>query len=259
MSVRFGSVVSCGVLGWAAGAFAGESVTVKVTPDPKACTVVHLPRWKRAADPDWMDAITVCDYDFRSRDGGILVGAYCQPLRYGERIYSPSKYAVSFGSGRVRKATDTEWNLADPYVNFRVTANYAGHEFAPHQKLIYQGKVFPRTGLTWPLADAISHVSHDGDFLAVNSWDGMMLSNGDDNPLMARAYMDGTYYVDIYETDSAQRALAIQGHFHGIDPYYMFYKSAWISKRYFVLPLDWQQKLRNFVICDVARAAESLK
>ncbi len=238
-----------------------ESVTVNVAPDPKACTIVHLPSWKKPVMPSWTHSDWLggmrCDLDFRSFDGGVLVGASCRPEPKLEQVYSPSKYAVYFGTGRVRKATEDEWNHADPYLNFRVTANRLGYNFKPDQKLIYQGKEFAKTGAKWPFAFGISHVSQDGSFLAVNSWDGIQASNGDDSPILGREYLDGQYFVDVYNVASGRRILAIDGHFHGVGPDEMFRNSAWISKRYFVLPLDWTNKLRNFVICDVERASRS--
>ena len=239
-------------------AMQAAKVTIKIAPMRRACTVVHLPGWKKPAlgpDTDWGHAME-CDYDFRSVDGGVLVGAYCRPLPDEKPVYSPSKYAVYFGSGRVRKATAREWTNADPYLLFRVTANDPGIHFQPQQKLVYQGKEFPKTGANWPFPFGISHVSPDGKSLNVNSWDGTISSNGDD--VWGKDYLDGHYYVDIYDIPSQQRLLAIQGEFHGVDPYFMFRDSAWLSKRYFMLPLDWQNQLRRFVICDVQRASHAV-
>jgi len=255
--VRFRAAVF--VLVWAIPAFPAKSVTVKITPDPKACTIVHLPKWKRAAGPDWMTPTADCEYDFRSSEDGFLVGLHCRPEFKDNQLYSPSKYAVSFGSGRVRKATDSEWNLAGPYLAFRLSTQ----EHWPienYKPLVYRGRVFRKSGLTWPGESDIrlcSRLSPEGDFLAVNSWDGTIQFGGGLFDLSIHQYVDGFYYVDIYNSDSARRVLLIQGHFHDVDPTDMFRKSAWISKRYFVLPLDFENKMRNFVICDVAHAAES--
>ncbi|HEY3936472.1 MAG TPA: hypothetical protein VGL97_03540 [Bryobacteraceae bacterium] len=101
-------------------------------------------------------------------------------------------------------------------------------------------------------------ISQDGSFLAVNSWDGIIAIS---EPLMfGRRQFDGHYYVDIYNVDSGQKALAVSGEFHGVDPHIFFEKSAWISKYYFVLPLDGELVHRRFIICDVevSRPAQPL-
>ncbi len=236
-----------------------DKVTVEISPNPTVCTVVHLPKWKAPAmprDEDWPDGLN-CDYDFRSLDGGLLVGLWCHRFDPNPRIYSPTKYAVLFGSGKVRNATDQEWDQADPYLNFRVTANNPGRGLKPDQKLFYLGKDFPKTGSKWPLSMEISRVSQDGSFLAVNSWDGIV-EGCDLNELCWGETIRGRYFVDIYNVTSVQLVLHIGGEFHGIDPDSMFRDSAWISKSYFVLPLDWENRFRQFIVCDVRRAAAEL-
>ncbi len=234
-----------------------ERVTVNVAPDPKACTAVHLPKWKESAMPPgdlpWGEAMP-CDIGFRSFDGGVLAGASCRPGRSKAPVYSPSKYAVYFGTGRVRKATDDEWDHADPYLNFRDSAFPDGRNTTHDLRLVFKGKELPKTGSEWPLDTMTSsRLSPARDYVAVNSWDGRIAYP---EPLMfGRSDLNGHYYVDIYNVASGQRVLAISGEFHGVDPYHFFEESAWISKRYFVLPLDEGRPMRQFVICYIQRAS----
>lgn len=164
-----------------------ERLTVNVAPDPKACAVVHLPKWKKpvmpAGDLPWGDPME-CDYDFRSStEGALVVSAYCRPGRFDKPVYSPNKYVVSFGSGRIRRATEDEWNHADPYLAFRVSSLKTNRRIENYEPLVYQGKQFPKGGLTWPLdRQSSSRLSQDGSFLAVNSWDGTVSRNGYDLP-----------------------------------------------------------------------------
>ena len=108
-----------------------EKVTVKITPDPKACTVVHLPSWTVPKLPStWMAGSwpyeSVCDFRFRSSNDGVLVGVFCQKASGEEQIYSPDKYAISVKNGTVRKASDSEWDQATSYPNFRISAQNFG-------------------------------------------------------------------------------------------------------------------------------------
>ncbi len=75
--------------------------------------------------------------------------------------------------------------------------------------------------------------------------------------MFGRTDLNGHYYVDLYNVASGERVLAIQGEFHGVDPHHFFDKSAWISKRHFVLPLDDKNPRRRFIICDVQRASST--
>jgi hypothetical protein len=234
-----------------------ETVTVEVTPNRKACTVVNMPRWKvpvmTPGEGPWGENARFgfqCDLDFRSSDGGIQVGSYCQPGRFTGRVYSPSRYAISFGSGRIRRAAESEWDHADPYLNFRespVNPIYALKDDAP---IPYQGKPFAKTGSKWcEYPQFAGDVSQDGSLLAVNSWDGIIAVP--ELLMPGRRQFDGHYYVDLYDVASGHRILTVKGEFHGVNPHDLFIKSAWISKHYFVLPLDGETAHRRFVICDV--------
>jgi hypothetical protein len=232
---------------------AGENVSVKITPDPEVCTVIHFPRWKEPRVPISFNWGPDMDYDLRSAAGGILAGVFCRYGGSGVPVYSPSKYAVSFGSRQVRKVTETEWEHSDSYLRFRVDANSHDHwPYPDSTKLVYLSKEYPKSGSKWPISLNFSRLSQDGRFLAVNSWDGVAYS-ADEGSLFGKDHFDGNYYVDIYDVASAQRILLVQGEFHGVQPEDMFSRSAWISKSLYVLPLDWQHKLRKFVICDIQR------
>jgi hypothetical protein len=67
-------------------------------------------------------------------------------------------------------------------------------------------------------------------------------------------HIEGHYYAEIYDTGTAALVLSLSGHFHGVDPLDLFRRSAWISTRYYVLPLD-SDSLDRFVLCDVPLTA----
>lgn len=225
-------------------------ITFQATLHPEACTEVHVPGWKDPGnfpEPYYWLSEEKCDLDFSGVDGGVVVKTFCLPLNEKQgRFYSPSIYAVDLPSGRVRKATETEWEHADPYLTFR--DRRLGNALPKDRPLTYQGKEFAKTGAKWPVGYART-ISQDGSFLSVNSWDG---SNWESEINWNRD-VNGHYYVDIYNVASGQRLLALQGEFHDVDPWEMLDSGAWISKYYYVLQLD-RHKLKRFVICDVRRA-----
>ena len=95
-------------------------------------------------------------------------------------------------------------------------------------------------------------------YLAVNGWDGDVNAGGDLADIFNGGHIEGNYYVEIYDVGSATLALSLTGRFKGIDPGDFFQLSAWISKRYYLLPLN-TLNLNRFVLCDVQQAATRAK
>jgi hypothetical protein len=231
-----------------------------------ACKEIRLPDWEPPPDlpgpRGWgallMDAPLTSDLDFRSGDGGVLVGLLVVPNypNAGPRPYSPAKYRIDPATGRIRKATEGEWDRAEPFFVYRDSTLPAGLDMNPEKHLIYKGKEFVRRGAQWPLpSEDAARLSPDGSFLAVNSWDGEMKICPELAPLGCRDRIQGTYYVEIYDAASASLILSLSGQFQGVEPLALFLRSAWASKNFYFLPLD-TVKMNRFVFCDVEKAAK---
>jgi hypothetical protein len=196
------------------------------------------------------------DLDFRAVAGGMLVGFFVLPLVPGENgvpkreppAYSPDKYRIDFATGRVKKATESEWNAAKSYVVFRDSA-WRKYDTTPEGRLRYEGKLFSRNGTQWPRWAAPGRVSVNGGSLAVYGWDGEIRIASEYDLLFKQNRIKGTYYVDIYDGNSGARALYLSGSFDGVPPDDLFGRSAWISTHYYFLPLD-TQNMNRFVLCD---------
>jgi hypothetical protein len=164
-------------------------------------------------------------------------------------VFSPDKYAINLATGKVRKATEVEWDNADAYVSYRDSTMQAGHVMTPNDQLIYKGREFRRAGAKWPmLSEYGARLSQDGSYLAVNSWDGESLGGGD--MVSSHPLDDGNYYVNVYDTSSGVQVFALKGHFHDLVPDDLFWRSVWISKRCYILILD-TERMTRFVYCDV--------
>jgi len=236
-------------------------VTIHITPYPKACAVASLPRWRginmRFSIGNHLNC-QGCDYTFRAINGGVLAGLHCDCRLSQKPGDSIEKYAISLDTKKVRRATQSEWDQADPYLTFRVGADSLGRSLEAGQKVKYKGREFDKSGSKWPQGQDPSLVSANGNFLAVNSWDGVLayVENGGLLPFY-RDHLDGHYYVDFYNVSSGQHLLTLQGEFHGVDPQELFDKSGWISKSYYLLPLD-EKGMRRFVLCDLRQVPEAV-
>ena len=249
-----------------ATALLAGSVTVSLGNARNACTVINLPHWKPAPIPppshDWTYVLVtlpdLADWDFRQFDGGILVGLFARgkDSQPEPRYYSPDKYAVSLPRGKVQKAAESQWEGAEPYVIVRDAKLPRGTALRPNSPLILDGDVYQPRGPKWPEGGTIdaARVSSDAGFRAVNSWDGEEVGGGDLSfPGGERS--DGNYYVDIYDNTTKRLALSLTGHFHNVTVDNLFYRSAWISNRFYLFPLN--EKANRFVLCDMERLASA--
>jgi len=232
-------------------------VTLKVAPPTKSCMDVSVPRWKDPHVPSspwlkWHD----CDYEFRGIGQGVVVGLYCGRWPKEKRVDSLEKYVVSLGTKKVRRATQNEWDHADPYPTSRVGPDLLRWNTNDNQPLEFGGKKFNKTGSRWShyMANP-SLISPTGNFLAVSSWDGIV-AYPQPPGIFQRDHLDGHYYVDLYNVASGQHLLTLQGKFHGVDPDSIFSTGAWISRDYYFLSLD-PEHLRRFVLCDAPQVSNT--
>ena len=134
--------------------------------------------------------------------------------------------------------------------------------------VVYQGPPMPRSGPKWegtggnggPLRTLFTATSNRA---AVNSWDGVDITYSflDPTSLFQRNKVQGSYWIDIYETATAKPLVRIQGSFSGAEPYeFQEHRAGWYSDRYYVLPVGhaadtYHFNLRRLLICDVDAAS----
>jgi hypothetical protein len=237
-----------------------ESITISLDGAKGACKEISLPKWPPPISPlppnvDWQLLVlsppATSDLGFReAQGGGLLVSLFVTfpgILRDLPPMYSRARYRIDLGTGRAQAASESEWGSAKPYSTLRSSTRRAGIVTKPEDHLVYKGRDFSRRGTHWPLlSESAARLSPDGALLAVYGWDGVI----------TRGPKDGNYYVDIYRTADGTLAMSLNGHFQGVDPYLSFWVSAWISKSYYVLPLD-TENMNRFVLCDVQAAANA--
>jgi hypothetical protein len=250
-----------------AGSLRGERVTVEVSVGTKACTVVNFPhRWRlpKVLPPDFeslheYDLGGSSRFEFRSLEGTeseALVSVYFQE-RGTSKLFSTDRYAFRIsGRPHVRRATEREWEQAGPLLPFHFPASERYEDVPDQFKLNYKDKPFAKTGQHWLGSmgggtSEASRLSADARFLAVNSWSGVDLPGPPLGEWWPGSNMHGQYFVDVYETDHGLKRIAIKGEFHGTGPSDFAIRSFWLSKSFFVLPLN--TKMTKLLFCDVRK------
>jgi len=252
-----------------ATALLAGSVTVSLGDARNACTVISLPHWKPASLPpsspstDWTYVLValpaLSDWDFRQFEDGVLIGLFARAKAFQPepRYYSPGRYAVSLPSGKVQKEAESQWASAEPYAIVRDSKLPRGPELSPKSPLILDGETYRPRGPKWPEGSGTldaARVSLDGQFRALNSWDGEE-GGGGDLSFPGGGHNEGSYYVDIYDSTSRRLVLALRGHFQGTPVSNLFHKSTWISSRFYLFPLN--EEANRFVLCDMERIASA--
>jgi hypothetical protein len=250
-----------------AGSLRGERVTVEVAVGAKACSVVNFPhRWRlpKVLPPDFESMYEYAlggssRFEFRSPEGTeseALVSVYFQE-RGTSQLFSTDRYAFRMsGRPHVRQASEREWEIAGPMLPFHFSASERYEEVPDKFMLKYKGRAFAKTGEHWLGSmgggtSEASRLSADARFLAVNSWSGVDLPGPALGEWWGGSNMHGQYFVDVYETDTGLKRIAIKGWFHGIGPSDFVIRSFWLGKSFFVLPLN--TKMTKLLFCDVRK------
>jgi hypothetical protein len=100
------------------------------------------------------------------------------------------------------------------------------------------------------------HLSRDGRYLALNSWDGRTkIAYGPWDRSHYPVPVAREIFTDIYDAQTGASVFTVSAHVRGsVNFDSLFSLSTWVSSRYFVFPLD-SDRLNRFVICDVERVS----
>jgi hypothetical protein len=183
------------------------------------------------------------------------MGVYCVettgkweiPIKYGVDLTRPKQ---------VFQVTQSAWGSA---VAIKVELWKQASAPLSSEGISYAGHMLKKSGPQWrsPNLDA-ALISPAEKRIALNSLEGGVGYPGPFEPGRIRA--EGKYWIDIYELLTGQRALIIQGTFHGgadADPGLFQGRAFWLTDRYYVLPLE-PHGMRRLLICDVDEAMSKL-
>jgi hypothetical protein len=163
------------------------------------------------------------------------------------RDYSPNKFWVNLRSGKVRRATEAEWDSGVVVPQSRQPKSV----FLPpktEEGVLFQDRLFQKSGPQWPLITfEYARISPDEKWIAVQSWEGQDYGNGD---IIAPQGGHGKFFVDLYEVLSGRKFVAIAGleraTLEADEPLGLTF---WLESRYFILQLG--SHLERMLACQV--------
>jgi hypothetical protein len=164
----------------------GQSASAKVVAGAEHCREIHVPGgWKPTKGMQKGQQNHFARFDFGSpyefRKTAAITQEYLVAAVDGgfspPRDYSPNKFWVNLRSGKVREATRAEWDsgvlvrqsspVRGPFFETQTEENVRSEE-----GVLFQGKLFRKSGPQWPLPGQHARISPDEKWIAVQSWAG---------------------------------------------------------------------------------------
>lgn len=233
----------------------GEILNVTLTPALRQyCHVVRFPQgWKIQAFDNIGEpltiGLTVSDYEFRIEgllSTWFLVGAFT-PGVTDHHYDATNHYRVNLSdpTAPVLPASVEDWKaaaivpLARKFQAFGTLRN--------DQQIVFNGFRFTKSGTWWSGPSSVSRLSPDSKWLAVQS-----ISNGGTSKITLRSMYK--VYLDVFSADTGEKALTIVGSYsgYGDDPDGSLGTAAWLTERYFVVPLG--EHRDRCLVCEFAAA-----
>lgn len=254
-----------------------ERYTARLERGSKHCFEVSFPKWQAPDDyPAWHRQLSLQSsprsslghFEFRSVEGvedEVLVSAFVVGEIDGQRHPSRSYYAFRLNQrGKARPIDFDEWNRGSPLAQIR----HAGPGPSPaapvtdfrltESGLVHKEKVLRKSGPKWSLISSTPiRVSFGGRYVALFSYDGNV--DADDpfdfslGALLRGNPIKGSYFVDVYNTESGRRPVAIRGSFQGSPAHDIQETSFWLKRHHYVLPLS-IHGMNKILVCDVSAA-----
>jgi hypothetical protein len=243
---------------------AGDHLDVKVSAAMREyCHIVQFPQgW---TSPIWDERGTylgreIRDYEFRVR--GLL----------GTRFLVAGR--LDFGTertqdGRLYTANKYEVDLSDPKAPVRPTSNetwISGTIMSLTRKRPFvvpggrekpielHGFLFTKSGQRWARRDSL--LSPDRRWLVLQSWTGPAAAPcGSFNICFEwRLFFGykGKIFFDIFNADNGKKLLTTYGRYDTPDPDAVFGRTAWMTERYFIVPMG--RHLERCLVCEFGRS-----
>ena len=175
-----------------------------------------------------------------------LVGKYYTANIYGADFSDPKAIA--------QPATEEEWKTATVVSIPRDTSTSGARVKDRRSKYAeLEGRQFMRSGDAWGSA----RLSPGRAVLVVESWSGTLTRcGGSDVPGGLTPCVDfggsrGKLFFDVYNADTGKKAITLTAKFTHILPEEAFGKTAWVTERYFIIPLD--EKRERCLVCGFGR------
>jgi hypothetical protein len=235
-----------------------DSIDLKLPPAAKErCHVVRFPRrWKlpRADTPQEFEGFNYYPTDYEFRVEGLLgttflVGAFT-PVTSHLRYDATNRYRVNLSdpTTTVQPASRADWDNAAVVPLYRKSVLPIVFGTGPqpdHAK--FNGFQFERTGTLWT-GDSGSRLSPDSSWLVLQSTASRKVRF---------PWVDYLVFYDVFNAVTGRKLFTIQGKYSGVgdDPWTCLLKTAWLTERYFIIPLGKHRE--RCVVCEFVARSES--
>jgi hypothetical protein len=198
--------------------------------------------------------------DFEFRVSGLLGTKFLirgVERKFEKKYYTTNLYEVDFSDPTAvpQPASEVEWSSATV---ISVPDNFFAGGITVVDKLSkhpgFKGLDSMRSGDKWSLS--AKRASPDLSLLVLQSWRGTLASGGSDVPLGFSVGLNfsrnhGKLFFDVYSVDIAKKLITITASFNTITPDEAFGKTAWVTERYFLIPLS--ERRERCLVCEFGR------
>jgi hypothetical protein len=235
---------------WAAGA-----VDVSITPALREyCHTIRFPKGWGAIEPisnDSFPPIWGYEGQYEFRVPSLLETRFLvRGLEPGTKHYTANVYEVDLSDARAiaRSVTEQAWDSGTPVP---ITRNEAipFYPLKNDQTFGFRGLQLVKTGSMW--GRQLSRMSPDQTWLVLLSASGKAAST-EDLPLgHVSGTSRGNLFYDVFNADTGKKVLTIRAAYNGIDPGQALIQAAWVTERYFIVPLGDHRE--RCLVCDFGR------
>ena len=199
------------------------------------------------------------DYEFRALGSRFLVRALVRDL--GKPIYAGNLYEVDLSDPRdlARSASEENWNSATAIPSPRGGDSpwLAVGRLALAKSASFESRQFAKSGNKWAIQGYEMRVSPDRTLLILQSWSGKLVGNGvganGELPGIPLGFgrNHGKLFFDVFNATTGTKLITVTASFVDIQPEEAFAKTAWVTARYFVVPLaDTRERC---LVCEFGR------
>jgi hypothetical protein len=127
-----------------------------------------------------------------------------------------------------------------------------GPELGPDEQAEFRGMHFSKTGGGWTYSDDTARLSPDQAWLVLQSYTGTVADNDEIPDLTSlrslfRRY-HGRVFCDVFNADTGRKLLTINGSYSTGYPNAPLHKTAWVTERYFIVPLG--EDCERCLVCE---------
>lgn len=232
-----------------------DSIELKLPPEVRErCHIVRFPRgWRIPPIENYGQRVGI-DYrsEYEFRVSGLLgtrflVGTYTAGIN--SRYYSANHYRVDLSdpTAHVATADPAEWDAAFvvPLSRKEILSTFGPGK--PPNNVEFNGFPFTRSG-SWEAAFSWSRLSPDSSWLVLHSVS---------DEKVHFPWVDYSVFFDTFNARTGTKLFTLKGKYSGVGdaPFDVMERAAWLTERYFVIPLGKHKE--RCVVCEFVARREA--